>query len=113
MGIGINVNQQRPELPAGQVPATSLRTVGGTAYERAPIFARLLERLEHHYGLWLEHGLDAIFDGLSSRDFLRGRRVFVDGAAGTALGISRSGGLEVDLGGERQSIQAGEVTYEP
>jgi BirA family biotin operon repressor/biotin-[acetyl-CoA-carboxylase] ligase len=113
MGIGINVNQQRPELPAGQVPAASLRTVGGTAYERAPILARLLSRLEHHYGLWLEHGLDAIFDGLSSRDFLRGRRVFVDGAAGTALGISRSGGLEVDLGGERQSIQAGEVTYEP
>jgi BirA family biotin operon repressor/biotin-[acetyl-CoA-carboxylase] ligase len=113
MGIGINVNQQRQELPSGPVPAASLRTVGGAAHERAPILARLLERLEHHYGLWLEHGLDAIFDGLVARDFLRGRRVSIEGAAGTALGISRSGGLEVELGGVRQTIQAGEVTYEP
>jgi BirA family biotin operon repressor/biotin-[acetyl-CoA-carboxylase] ligase len=111
MGIGINVNQQRRELPAG--PTASLRTLSGTAFDRAPILARLLERLEHHYELWLEHSLDAIFDGLRSRDFLRGRRVCVDGAAATALGISRSGGLEIELGGERRTIQTGEVSYEP
>lgn len=113
MGIGINVNQQPSELPAGAVPAASLRAIGGPPRDRAPILARLLERLEHHYRLWLERGFDAIFDGLSSRDFLRGRRVSVDGATGTARGISRSGGLEVELGGERQTIQTGEVTYEP
>jgi BirA family biotin operon repressor/biotin-[acetyl-CoA-carboxylase] ligase len=108
MGIGINVNQRQGELPQ---QAASLRTIGGSAYDRAPILARLLERLDRHYDSWLEAGLDAIFEGLAWRDFLRGRRVSVDGVTGTALGISRSGGLEVELEGERRTIESGEVTF--
>jgi BirA family transcriptional regulator, biotin operon repressor / biotin---[acetyl-CoA-carboxylase] ligase len=108
IGIGINVNQKQAELPEG---ATSLRATDRVVRDRAPILAELLERLEHHYDRWLEAGLEAIFDALAARDFLRGRRVSVDGTAGTALGISRSGGLEVELHGERRTIEAGEVTF--
>jgi BirA family biotin operon repressor/biotin-[acetyl-CoA-carboxylase] ligase len=108
MGIGINVNQRREELPE---VAASLREISGGACDRAPLLARLLGRLEHHYERWLEDGLSAVFEGLAERDVLRGRGVSVDGVAGTALGISRSGGLEVDLGGERKTIETGEVTF--
>jgi len=88
VGIGINVNQERDDLPADTVPpAASLRTTDGVERERAPLLARVLARLEQHYDLWREGGLDAIYIDLGSRDFLRGRRIAVDGLAGR---LSRS-----------------------
>ena len=110
LGIGINVNQERAKLPEG---AASLRTIDGVTRDRGPILARLLELLERHYERWLEDGLEAVYDGLTARDLLRGRRVFVEGAPGFAVGISRLGGLEVELDGERRTIETGEVTFEP
>jgi BirA family transcriptional regulator, biotin operon repressor / biotin---[acetyl-CoA-carboxylase] ligase len=113
LGIGINVNQARDELPQDTPqPVASLRTIDGREHDRAALLAELLERLDRFYGAWLEGGLDAVFHELGARDFLRGRRVSVDGASGTAIGISRTGALEVELDGERRLIEAGEVTYE-
>ncbi|HUK94547.1 MAG TPA: biotin--[acetyl-CoA-carboxylase] ligase [Gaiellaceae bacterium] len=111
LGIGINVSQERTELPPATVAPASLRTVDGAAHERAPLLASLLARVEHNYDGWLDRGLDAIYDGLGSRDFLRGRTVTVDGATGEAVGISRAGALVVEVGGELRTIEAGEVTY--
>ena len=78
-----------------KVAAGSLLTTDGVRRERAPILADLLLRLEQAYDRWREGGLDAIYDGLGARDFLRGRRVFVDGETGsgspsTAAAGSRS-----------------------
>lgn len=113
LGIGINVNQTRDELPGdARQPVASLRTIDGREHDRAALLAELLVRLDRFYGAWLEGGLDAVFHDLGSRDFLRGRRVSVDGATGTAIGISRTGALEVELDGERRLIETGEVTYE-
>jgi BirA family biotin operon repressor/biotin-[acetyl-CoA-carboxylase] ligase len=113
LGIGVNVNQAREELPAdAHPPAASLFTIDGVEREREPILARILARLEHHYDLWRDGGLDAIYVDLGSRDFLRGRRVSVDGVSGTAVRIDREGRLLVDAGGEERAIESGEVTYE-
>jgi len=113
LGIGVNVNQAREELPAdAHPPAASLFTIDGVEREREPILARILARLEHHYDLWRDGGLDAIYVDLGSRDFLRGRRVSVDGVGGTAARIDRDGRLLVDVGGEERAIESGEVTYE-
>jgi BirA family transcriptional regulator, biotin operon repressor / biotin---[acetyl-CoA-carboxylase] ligase len=113
LGIGINVNQTRDQLPPdAPQPAASLRTIDGREHDRAALLADLLRRLDRLYGTWLEGELDAVFHDLGSRDFLRGRRVSVDGATGTAIGISRSGTLEVDFDGERKTIHSGEVTYD-
>ena len=113
LGIGINVNQVRAELPADtHPPAASLRTTDGVERERAPVLVRLLAELERAYAGWLEGGLDALYVDLGSRDFLRQRRVSVDGASGIAVGIDRAGRLEVDVGGERRLVESGEVTYE-
>jgi BirA family transcriptional regulator, biotin operon repressor / biotin---[acetyl-CoA-carboxylase] ligase len=113
LGIGMNVNQSRDELPDdAQVPAASLRTIDGVVRERAPLLAALLEALERAYDAWRSGGLDALYDGLGARDFLRGRRVIVDGRAGYGVAIDRSGRLEVELDGERQLLESGEVRFE-
>jgi BirA family biotin operon repressor/biotin-[acetyl-CoA-carboxylase] ligase len=112
VGIGINVNQTRDQLPAdARLPSASLRTIDGVVRDRAPILATLLERVEAHYEAWCDGGLDALYDFLGARDFLRGRRVTVDGADGDAVGIDRSGRLEVDTVGGRRAFESGEVEY--
>lgn len=113
LGIGVNVNQAREQLPGdAATPAASLLTVDGVRRARAPILAELLLRLELHYDRWRQGGVDAVYDTLGARDFLRGRRVAVDGASGYAVGIDRRGRLEIDVGGERRLVGSGEVSYE-
>ena len=106
LGIGLNVNQTREQLPEdARVPPASLRTVDGVERDRAPLLADLLVRLERHYDAWTAGGLDAVFDGIGSRDFLRGRRVSVDGVEGVAGGLDRRGRLLVD----GRPVESGEV----
>lgn len=113
LGIGINVNQTRSELPlATKSPVASLRTVDGVVRDRGELLVDLLDRLEHRYELWLDGGLDAIYDFLGARDFLRGRKVSVNGTSATAVGIDRAGRLELDVDGERRLVESGEIAYE-
>jgi BirA family biotin operon repressor/biotin-[acetyl-CoA-carboxylase] ligase len=113
VGIGVNVNQTREQLPDdAKVAPGSLYTTDGVRRERAPLLADLLSSLEHDYGLWVEEGLDALYGSLGARDFLRGRRVFLDGQAGLGIGIDRRGRLEVEIDGRRQLVESGEVLFE-
>ena len=113
LGIGVNVNQTRDQLPAdARAPAGSLRTVDGVERDRAALLVELLARLEDAYATWREGGIGALFDTLGPRDFLRGRRVSVDGTRGVAIGIDRAGRLELEADGGHQTIESGEVTYE-
>lgn len=110
-GLGVNVNQTRDALPTGtSPPAGSLRTVTGREHGRAVLLADLLERLERHYHSWLAGGLDAIFDGIGSRNFLFGRRLRSGSAEGTGGRIARDGSLEVVTGhGESSFVESGEI----
>ena len=106
LGIGINVNQEPAELPPdARVPAGSLRSLTGLTHDREEVLAALLGRLDALYEAWCSAGLDAVFGGLAARDFLRGRRVEVDGVAGLAGGIDREGRLLVD----GRAVESGEV----
>jgi BirA family biotin operon repressor/biotin-[acetyl-CoA-carboxylase] ligase len=109
LGIELNVNQIRSELPDR---TASLLTIDGRRRERAPLLADLLLRLETAYDAWREGGLDALYAGLGARDFLRGRKVAVDGETGTAVAVDRTGRLVIDVGGERKVVERGAVTYE-
>ena len=110
LGIGVNVNQSREQLPEG---AGSLRTLTGRERDRDGLLSELLTDLELRYSEWLDGGLDAVYDGLGPRDFLRGRRVSVDGMSGTAVKIARDGRLEIDTGDHRiEVVESGEVSYE-
>lgn len=109
LGIGINVNQTQDQLPAdARQPPGSLRTVSGREHDRAALLGSLLFRLESVYDAWWTGGLP----DLSARDFLRGRRVTVDGVSGKAVGIDRSGRLELEIDGARRRVESGEVEYE-
>jgi BirA family biotin operon repressor/biotin-[acetyl-CoA-carboxylase] ligase len=114
LGIGINVNQTREELPptTGSPPG-SLYLATGRQWPRAPLLAMVLADLERCYSEWLAGGLDSLYPYLGSRDFLRGRRVSVNGASGTAEMIERDGRLRIDVGhGETVIVESGEVSYE-
>ena len=113
LGIGLNVKQRPDELPTEtRAPAGSLRSVTGRMLERAPILAELLLELEVRYDAWRDGGLDAIYDDLGPRDFLRGRRVTVDGVAGTAQMITRDGRLEIATESGPVVVESGEVLFE-
>jgi BirA family biotin operon repressor/biotin-[acetyl-CoA-carboxylase] ligase len=109
LGIGVNVNQTREQLPAN---AGSLRTLTGREWARDALLTMLLDDLGGRYAAWLAGGLDEVFEGLGPRDFLRGRRVTVDGEEATAIMIARDGRLEVETGhGEMRRVESGEVLY--
>ena len=110
VGIGININQTRDELPER---AGSLRMLTGHGWERAAVFTSLLVDLEVAYDEWREGGLDAIYGRLASRDFLRGRHVAVDGTRGTGEKIDREGRLEIRTpANELVAVESGEVLYD-
>jgi len=110
VGIGVNVNQTREQLPNR---GGSLRTATGLEWDRDAVLDAVLGTLGTRYEQWRVGGLDAVYDGLGSRDFLRGRSVTVDGTSGTAELIDRDGRLRVAVGhGEHVVVESGEVTYE-
>ena len=113
VGMGVNVSQERDDLPEDtNVPAASLYTSDGIKRERGPLLAVILERLGVNYDAWLERGLDGVYDSLGSRDFLRGRRIAVNGESGVGVKIDRDGRFVVDVGGERRAVESGEIAYE-
>jgi BirA family transcriptional regulator, biotin operon repressor / biotin---[acetyl-CoA-carboxylase] ligase len=112
VGIGVNVNQDRAQLPDDtRVPPASLFTSDGIRRERAPLLASILGRLEAGYDAWVDHGLDGVYDSLGGRDFLRGRHVSVDGAEGIGVKIDRDGRFLVDVGGDVRAVDSGEILY--
>ena len=110
LGIGVNVNQTADQLPQG---AGSIRTLTGREADRDALLSSLLDDLGGRYADWRTGGLDAVYEGLAPRDFLRGRRVSVNGTSGTAVKIDREGKLEIATGhGEVVIVESGEVVYE-
>jgi BirA family transcriptional regulator, biotin operon repressor / biotin---[acetyl-CoA-carboxylase] ligase len=114
VGIGLNVNQTREQLPLdARTPPASLRTITGARYGRAALLGSLLFRLERLYDEWRHGGLAEVFVEIGPRDFLRGRPVTVNGTSGVATGIDREGRLEIELGdGQRTAVESGDVAYE-
>jgi BirA family transcriptional regulator, biotin operon repressor / biotin---[acetyl-CoA-carboxylase] ligase len=113
VGIGMNVNQTREQLPPrSPVEAGSLRTLSGTAYDRAAVLGSLLFRLERIYDGWRHGGLSDLYGEIGARDFLRGRQITVDGEPATALQILRDGRLEIATNGhETRVVESGDVRF--
>jgi BirA family transcriptional regulator, biotin operon repressor / biotin---[acetyl-CoA-carboxylase] ligase len=109
LGIGINVNQDEAALPAGaRVPAASLRSLTGRLFEREEVLSALLMRLDELYAGWRAAGFGAVRAELETRDFLRGRRISVNGVAGEAGGLDAEGRLLVD----GRPVESGEVQFD-
>jgi BirA family transcriptional regulator, biotin operon repressor / biotin---[acetyl-CoA-carboxylase] ligase len=110
LGIGLNVNQQRPELPADRLPpATSLLVATGTGYDRAPVLVQLLLDLERRYDEWCNTGLPPLCVELAARDALRERQVDVGGVSGVAAGIDELGRLLIESEQGLRAVASGDV----
>jgi biotin-(acetyl-CoA carboxylase) ligase len=100
--------------PGGvELDLDALRRTDGVAREEAALRPELEAAVGRALAEWEAGGLDALYVRLGPRDFLRGRRVSVDGERGTAVLIDRRGRLAVRLDdGEERVLEDGEVTYE-
>ncbi len=111
-GIGVNVSQDRDELPVAH--ATSMRLAGAQSLSRPALFGRIVRELDALLSAWER-------DPASARDLVSpvcstiGRDIVVDvpGASplsGRAIGLSGEGGLNVRLaGGDVRTVLAGDV----
>ncbi|MGI6012536.1 MAG: biotin--[acetyl-CoA-carboxylase] ligase [Ruminococcus sp.] len=115
VGVGINVNRTDfPEELAGM--ATSAELELGHKISRADLAARVLEKFELNYQIFLKtgdmSGLRQAYDGLLAN---RNRLVKVmtpgESHEGTALGINDKGELLVECPGHKiREVYAGEVS---
>jgi BirA family transcriptional regulator, biotin operon repressor / biotin---[acetyl-CoA-carboxylase] ligase len=111
LGVGLNVNQSREELPEG---ATSLAIELGHELEREPLLAAILNDLGNAYERADREGVGWIVPGWRSRSSMLGEAVTFhrDGALirGIAEDVLEDGALRVRLDdGSRISVVAGEV----
>jgi BirA family biotin operon repressor/biotin-[acetyl-CoA-carboxylase] ligase len=118
LGIGINVNQSKEELPPQtHVEPTSLFCETGMLLNRWVVLRGVLEELE---AWWSKKNLDEIVNKLNELCTTLGRRVLVKTATGDveglAVGISPNGGLLVRadhgavteiLSGDVKELQSG------
>jgi len=110
-GIGINVNQQEPDLPpVTRTRATSLRIAAGRPFDRGIVLASVLVELERRYTDWVAGGLACLADELERRNALFGQKVRVAGRVGTAGAIAPDGRLTIVVErGDTVLVESGEV----
>ncbi len=113
VGMGINVGQQRSELPVDT--ATSLRLVG-VDVARPQVVSTVLAELGDVYRTWQSSGWAALADAYSSMCVTLGRTVRVevpDGEAvlGTAASITADGRIVVRTREGERAFAAGDVHH--
>lgn len=115
LGVGLNVNQTHFGKDLAET-ATSLRLTTGRAVPRAPLFARLLDRLEARYDA-IQAGDDpsvrnAFHKRLTQRDDPVTFQVPDTGrtVSGVVRGITNTGALRLDTADGPKVVHAGDVT---
>jgi BirA family biotin operon repressor/biotin-[acetyl-CoA-carboxylase] ligase len=112
LGIGINVNWRRADMPAGIAEtATSLQDLAGESIDRVALLARLLSRLDDEV-THLESGSSPL-ERYRAASWLDGRQAQIDlgdrRLDGVVAGIADDGSLLVDGPGGRVALSHGEV----
>ncbi|WP_043620837.1 biotin--[acetyl-CoA-carboxylase] ligase [Nonomuraea candida] len=118
IGMGMNVTLRPEELPVET--ATSLAIEKAACLDRDPLLRAVLREVESHYRDWTEAGGDADASGLRAAYLAAsatvGRQVRVELPGGRALtgratGVDHAGHLQVESGGERHTLSAGDVVH--
>ncbi len=112
IGIGINANWRRTEMPAEIAErATSLAELCGGQVDRVALLSLLLSALDDEVSR-LERGLSPV-PRLRRHSWLDGRRVEVDLGdrllAGRVIGLDDDGGLLLEHDGQIAALTVGEV----
>jgi len=115
LGIGVNVNFPREEMPESiRDTATSLMTLAGAPVDRTVLALQLIHSLNRCYGDLEGHGFPAMAERWAGFFRLQGKRVQVEMmdqvVQGKAIGIDSDGALILeDDTGTRRRIVAGDV----
>jgi BirA family biotin operon repressor/biotin-[acetyl-CoA-carboxylase] ligase len=118
LGIGININCVRREMPEEVADtATSLYLELGYAVSVKDVLFKLLYRLDYWYHLYLSSDFDSIINRFRAFEETTGKRVFIDVAGvritGSAIGIDEDGFLLVqDDNGKISKVISGDVQFE-
>ena len=116
IGIGVNLNVTREELPEEfRARATSLRSHLGEPVDRAAFARRLCEALEPLLELCEQRGFAGVLPAFDAWFRMRGRRVRVAGLGGdvregTVLGVDAEGALRLAAAHGEIRVVAGDVT---
>jgi len=114
LGIGLNVNQTRRELPADTpIPCTSMRAeLGGECVDRTSLCRRLLERLDFWYGKLRMGHPEALLARWRTLSCLLGERVRAEVCGsiveGRVLGLRATGELILQPAAGPQLLLSGE-----
>lgn len=118
IGMGMNVTLRPDELPVET--ATSLAIEEAACLDRDPLLRAVLREVESHYRDWTRAGGDAEASGLRSAYLAAsatvGRQVRVElpgdqTLIGQAIGVDGFGHLQVESGGRRHTLSAGDVVH--
>ena len=112
IGVGVNVNWRRAEMPPEIAErASSLADLAGTDLDRVALLADLLARLDREIAA-LEEGISPV-DRFREASVLDGREVSVEVGPerldGTVSGIAGDGALLLDTATGRLALSVGEV----
>ena len=108
IGIGVNLGQRSfPEELADRATSVLLET--GRTPDRDAVLEALLAAFDRWRARLERDGFTAVRDAWRSRTETLGRRVSVEGVAGTAVDIGEDGALLVDDGGRVRRVVSGEI----
>jgi BirA family transcriptional regulator, biotin operon repressor / biotin---[acetyl-CoA-carboxylase] ligase len=116
IGIGINVNITKKELPPEiRAIATSLKEESGIHYSRTDLIVRILKEFEHWYHIFLQAGKAQIIEKWTELSSTPGKMVRVitgsETLSGLAEDIDDEGRLILRLSsGEIKKISSGDIT---
>ena len=117
LGIGVNVNLAREDLPPElESIATSLQMERGSPLDRLGFAEALLARLEAGIDHFRERGFDDVLDSWLKYFRMRGSRVRIGGPGvtreieGLVEGVDRDGALRLRTASGSERILAGDVT---
>ncbi len=116
VGIGLNLNLQKEEIPASLRPnCTSVEIETGEKCDRIEVTVTLLNELEQRYRTLLREGFSPIIDEWMDLSLTLGRRVEAvsEGCqlTGYPTGLDEDGGLLIRLdSGITQKISGGDIT---
>lgn len=116
LGIGINCNQDREELPGSlRYPATSIAIEYGTTIDRCGFLAALLAALEHQFERLERFGFAGLLEEIAKFSEVLGAQVVVamggKTITGRVEGMTAEGALKIlTASGSHEVIWAGDIT---
>lgn len=112
VGVGININLNVDDVPEElKSKLTSLSMQGGKIFDRVEVAKQVRLKILEKTDLFLEKGFDALFEYVSEFDRSGGVAVETNRGPGKAVGITRSGNLEIENEDGRFEVNAGEVVF--